>query len=87
MDQPSKSVGSRVVTRLHLRKGRLERTQPLPNLVLRPAVATSWSAIAVCGGISNACPVSHCQVFSSVTEKCVEFLQMLTSVCVLKRNE
>ncbi len=75
MDDRFEHVGSRVVTRLHLRKGGIERTQLLPNLVFRPAVATSSSAIAVCGGTPNGSPVSNCQVFSSATEKYVDCCQ------------
>ncbi len=75
MDERFEHVGSRVVTRLHLRKGGIERSQPLPHLVLRPAVATSPSAIAVCGGTPNGSPVSNCQVFSSATEKYVDCCQ------------
>ncbi len=74
MDERFDDVGSRVVTRLNLQKGCLERTQPLPCLALRPAVATSSSAIAVCGGISSGTPLAHCQHFSVVTEKYVDFL-------------
>ncbi len=66
-------AGSRVVTRLNLRKGCLERTQPLPGHLLRPAVATSSCAIAVCGGISNGSPVANCQVFSSAIGQIVLF--------------
>ncbi len=72
LDDRFGDVGSRVVTRLNLQTGCLERTQPLPILALRPAVATSPSSIAVCGGIS----VASCQRFSSVTETYVDFLQM-----------
>ncbi len=75
MDERFENVGSRVVTRLHIRKGCIERTQPLPHIVLRPAVATSQSAIVVCGGTSNGSPVSNCQVFSSATEKYVDCCQ------------
>ncbi len=76
------NAGSRVVKRLHLRKGCLERTQPLPNLVFRPAVATSPSAIAVCGGTSDDSPVPSCQVFLSASEKYVELLRMPTIMFV-----
>ncbi len=78
MDERFGSAGSRVVNRLNLRNGCLERTQPLPNIVLRPAVATLPSAITVCGGTSNGSPVSNCQIFSSTTEKCVELLHLFT---------
>ncbi len=73
MDERFEDVGSRVVTRLNLQTGCLDRTQPLPNLALRPAVATWSSSIAVCGGISSGTPVAHCQHFSAVTEKYVNF--------------
>ncbi len=75
MDDRFEHAGSRVVTRLHLRKGCIERTQPLPHLVMRPAVATSPNDIAVCGGTPDGSPVSICQVFSSVTEKYVDCCQ------------
>ncbi len=75
MDDRFEHVGSRVVTRLHLRKGCIDRTQPLPHLVMRPAVATSPNAIVVCGGTPNVFPVSNCQVFSSATEKYVDCCQ------------
>ncbi len=78
MDERFGHAGSRVVTRLNLRKGCLERAQSLPSLLLRPAVATSSCAIAVCGGISNGSPGANCQVFSSATEQYVYFIQMHT---------
>ncbi len=81
LDERFGNAGSRVVMRLNLRTGCLERTQPLPNFVLRPAVATSPSAIAVFGGKSNGSAVAICQVFSSVTEQYVNFIQMPTFVC------
>ncbi len=83
VDERFDHVGNRVVTRLHLRKGCLQRTQPLPYPVLRPAVAVSPNAIVVCGGTSNGSPVSYCQAFSSATEKYVELLQLLTLMSII----
>ncbi len=62
------NVGSKVVSRLDLRSGRIQRAQPLPEATLCPAVATSSNAIAVCGGISNESPDSSCQIYSADTE-------------------
>ncbi len=74
MDKRFEGGGSRVVTRLNVQTGCLERTQPLPSVTMRPAVATLSSSIAICGGISNGTPVANCQHFSAVTEKYVDFL-------------
>ncbi len=83
MDERFGDVGSRVVTRLNLQTGCLERTQPLPRLALRPAVATSSSSIAVCGGISNGTTVANCHSFSAVTEKYVDFHQIARNMGTL----
>ncbi len=62
------NVGSRVVSRLDLRSGRLQRVQPLPESTLCPAVASSGNAIAICGGISNGSPNANCLIYSANTD-------------------
>ncbi len=80
MDECFGEAGNRVVMRLNLLKECLERTQPLPSLVLRPAMTTSPTTIAVCGGISNGNSVPTCYVFSSADEQYVYNIQMATFV-------
>ncbi len=58
---------TRVVTRINLGSGAIARTQPLLEQMSGPAVASSQSMIAVCGGSSNESLISTCQVFS-ITE-------------------
>ncbi len=63
------NVEIRVVSRLNLHSGSLQRIQSLLEAVLRPAVATSVNAIAISGGLSSGSPTSSCQVYSASTEK------------------
>ncbi len=65
------NVGSRVVSRLDLRSGSLQRVQHLPEAILCPAVATSGNMIAICGGLSNGSPTWSCQIYSANSEKSV----------------
>ncbi len=62
-------AGSRVVSRLNLHSGSLQRVQSLQEAVLRPTVATSSNAIAICGGLSNALLTSSCQIYLACIEK------------------
>ncbi len=63
------NVGSRVVSRLDLRSGSLQRVQRLPEAILCPAVATSGNVIAICGGLSNGLPTSNCTIYSASTDR------------------
>ncbi len=63
------NVGSRVVSMLHLRSGSFKSAQSLREAVVHPAVATSYNAIAICGGLCNGSPTSSCQVYSAGTDK------------------
>ncbi len=64
MDYRFPQAISRKVTRLCIADGSSRKMQPLPNSVVRPAVAASRGSIAICGGMGKDSPVSTCSILS-----------------------
>ncbi len=71
MDYRFPQVVSRDVTRLCMADGSIRKMQPLPNSVVRPAVAASSALIAVLGGMRMDSPVSACHIFSLRNDRLV----------------
>ncbi len=74
MDYRFPQVVSRVMTRLCIADGSIRKMQPLPNTVVRPAVAASSGSIAVLGGMRMDSPISSCHIFSLRNERLVHHI-------------
>ncbi len=78
MDYRFPQVVSRNVTRLCIADGSIRKMQPLPNTVVRPAVAASSGLIAVLGGMRMDSPVSACYILSLRNERLVHRISTLS---------
>ncbi len=85
MDYRFPLVVSRDVTRLCIADGSIRKMQPLPNTVVRPAVAASSGLIAILGGIRMGSPVSVCHIFPLRNERLVHHISTLS--CLFRGTE